>query len=207
MEEIAKLSISIASVGVSLMAFFVAGYSVWATRRHNRLTVQPRFATFSSQTDQDSATGVALYKVVLRNSGLGPAFIKKFEVLIDGFAHEPKRPEEFFSLLHNFLKVDFATAPRYLAVLKGGYVFAKDEEQTLADVGVVNAPPDFREKLKRIQLRITFESAYGVIDCYDTNGHEAPTTDFDDLKLAYRLFWQRLKIVAFNNVPILRCLR
>jgi hypothetical protein len=207
MVEIIKTGAPIASVFVALLAFFVAWYSVWATRRHNRLSVQPRFTTFTSATDQDEATGVALYKLVLRNSGLGPAFIRRFEVLIEGVAYQPKKPEEFFALVSDYLKVDFAVTPRYLAVLRVGYVMAKDEEQTLADVGVLRPPKDFDEKLKHIHLRITFESAYGVIDCYDTNGHEVATTDTSDLRLASRLLWQKLKVVAFNRLPVLRWLR
>lgn len=207
MEEIIKTYAPIASFFVSLLALFVASYSVWATRRHNRLSVQPRFTTFTSSADQDVASGIAHYKLVLRNSGLGPAFIKQFELLIDGVAHQPKKPEEFFALVRDYLKVDFAASPRYLAVLRVGYVMAKDEEQTLADVGVVRPPKDFDEKLKHIHLRITFESAYGVIDCYDTNGHEIATTDTSDLMLASRLFWQKLKIVAFNKIPVLSWLR
>lgn len=202
-----KLGVSFASVVVSLLALFVAGYSVWATRKHNRLSVQPRFTTFTSATDKDETTGIALYKLVLRNSGLGPAFIKQFEVLINGVAHQPKKPEDFFKIVKDYLNVEFVVAPRYFAVLRVGYVMAKDEEQPLADVGLVNPPEDFDEKLKHIHLRITFESAYGVIDCYDTNGHEVAATDISDLKLASRLFWQRLKVVAFNNIPVLRWLR
>ena len=207
MDDFYKFGATVSPIVVSVMALFVACYNAWSTRRHSRLTVQPRLTTFTNSTDKDENTGVSLYKLVLRNSGLGPAFIKKFEVLYDGQAHEPKKPEEFYTIVSKALKVEFAKEPRYFAVLRVGHVVSKDEEQALVDIGIVNPPTDFSDKLKLLHLRITFESAYGVIDCYDTRCHVDQASDLSDLHLAARLFYQRLRKVAFYRIPILRLLQ
>ena len=194
------------SAAIAFAAFFVTIYNVWSTRKHNRLTVQPRLTTFSAGPHDGDSTGTVVYTVGLKNSGLGPAIVKKFEVLIDGVAHAPTNPTHLREIVRSYLGVAFEGFDEF-AVLRPEFVMAKDEEKTIAHVGLHMPALEVVEMLQRIHLRITFESAYGVIDCYESSAHHEGATDLSDLKLAARLLWQRLKTVAFNRVPVLKMLR
>ncbi len=194
---------------VAALAFMVSVYNASATRRHNRLSVQPRLTAFTDSDEEHTQPGIFTYAVELKNRGLGPAFIRKFEVLVNGIPHEPMSHDEFQGLVCSNIAAQLAPSPfaRYFAVQRPGFVMGKDEVQILIKIAFHHFPSDLKEQLKKFHLRITFESAYGVIDCYDTRRHEDLGSDLADAKFAVRFLCQALKRLAFNRLPVLRFFR
>ncbi len=76
--SITSLSVPIASVIVAFIALLLAIYEGRAQRQHNRLSVRPKLGlSVSTATDSEDAY------ISLENSGLGPALIKSFRLLVD----------------------------------------------------------------------------------------------------------------------------
>jgi len=172
MDELVGYLTGNATLLVAACALFLTINGSRATRRHNRLSVQPRLSAFA-ETTENAVSGVAIYKVALRNSGLGPAFIKRFEVLWDGNVLKVDSPEDFQMEVSKNVPAHYAASPRYFSVLRKDYVMAKDSSVEVVSIGIHNATPFHALELKRFQLRVVFESAYGEHFVYDTRTHTA----------------------------------
>lgn len=200
MEELLDFLRANAALMVSALAVLLTAYSVWATRRHNRLMVQPRLSAWSD-THQDRATNVTVFEVKLRNSGLGPAFIQKFEVTLDDTPLKVTTPDDLFARVSEAVPANYTPDPRYCSVLRKGYVMAKDAEIRVVHLGIEQATPAQHEQLKRFNLRITFESAYGDLYVYDTRVHTAERPELGELWLALKWSWRALKAYAKSLLP------
>lgn len=159
-----------AALVVSALALFLTINSARATRKHNRLTVQPRLSTFT-KTNEYPAGGSTVHEITLSNSGLGPAVIKKYEVLLDGNPIEAEQPNDIFVVLAQALAAPFVPSLCSFGLLRKDYVMAKDEVLKAATITILNATPAQLEELKRVHLRVTYESAYGDSFTYDTKTH------------------------------------
>ena len=67
------------TVIVAVLALFIAVWQVISTRKHNRLSVRPKFRIDSFVS---STKGIA--HIFLRNCGTGPGIIAEYNVIIDG---------------------------------------------------------------------------------------------------------------------------
>lgn len=71
-------AISLASAAVATAALFISIWNAWATRRHNRLSVQPHLA-LSKKTSPHAPQ----LTIDIKNNGLGPAIITGIRVFVD----------------------------------------------------------------------------------------------------------------------------
>lgn len=159
-----------AALLVSICALFITVNSAWATRRHNRLMVRPRLTSFTT-VETDAATRVTSTTFTLTNSGLGPAIIRTYEVFQGGERIPATTPAELGDGLKLATGVPFSSNKSTFSLLKRGFVMAKDEERNLAVVHVVNMTTEHNEALRKLKLRVTYESAYGESFVYDTDDH------------------------------------
>ncbi|HGF3679921.1 hypothetical protein [Vibrio parahaemolyticus] len=124
-------------------------------RKHNRVSVTPHLFSFRDRKrNVDSAT----ITVSLMNNGLGPAFIHKFEVYLDGKVSDPDaavkavfgEPDGHFK--YTVLGDDFALAPGQEVVL----ITVPFPIETGSDI------KEMERELDRLEVVITYKSAYGT---------------------------------------------
>jgi hypothetical protein len=85
--------IALTSAFVSVLALGLTMYEAWATRRHNRLSVKPALS-FDLVLDEEQCALV----IRLRNNGLGPAVVRRYEMLVDGRSLEQLNIRQFQEL-------------------------------------------------------------------------------------------------------------
>lgn len=198
MDELREFLQDNASLLVSALALLLTLFTARATRTHNRLMVQPRLATFT-HTDTNPQTGITVHEVTLRNSGLGPAFIINYEVLLDGQPVKLDQPGDLLPVLQTSVQAAFVPSQCYFSILSKHYVMAKDASVVAAKVAILNAQPSLIEELKRFHLRVTFESAYRQRFIYDTRTHRADASDLRVLLDALLQLTTALKLIVRNR--------
>jgi hypothetical protein len=173
MEEVFGFLRENASLVVSICALALTLASIWGTRKHNRLMVRPRLATFTSKRFSADDPSTFIVKSTLRNSGLGPAIINEYAALLDGVKIEVQNSGEYFQVFAKTIRATPACEPCFFSHLNRGYVMAKDEVLEVAHVGIkLPLYPELERDLKRFQLRVTYESAYGESFVYDSRDHQ-----------------------------------
>lgn len=108
-----SLITTIATVIIALCALFLSYWQFRALSRHNKLSIKPliTFEVYSAETEN----GFGIY---IRNSGIGPAIVKNFKIVVDSTEIIAERPElwkkaavklsidyntlKFFTLYNNF---------------------------------------------------------------------------------------------------------
>lgn len=158
----------------AVCALGLTTYQATTTRRHNRVSVRPHLTTFSERHLVD---GVLNYSVTLSNNGLGPAFVEKYELLVDGEPVTADDPAELLKVVADKLAVTLYPTANYLAILRKDYVMGKDEERKIADVKfLIDLSTDvdaLAKNLRRTQVRLAYRSAYGEKFTYDSRTHLA----------------------------------
>ena len=170
MDELLEFLRLNAPLMVSTCALFLTINSARTSRKHNRLMVQPRLSVFT-QSITNSKNVTKAFDVTLTNSGLGPAIIKKYEVLIDGKPVDAEQPEDIFAALKLATTADFDPNLWHFGILRKGFVLAKDEVFTVAKTTIMNLTLAQNKEIKRFHVRVTYESAYGESSVYDTRTH------------------------------------
>jgi hypothetical protein len=159
-----------AAVIVSVCALVLTTTQIALTRRHNRLSVQPHLTTHTTQRI-DQETGLATLQSTLSNCGLGPAFVKKFEVLLDGEAFSVTEPHDLLELAVKIWPERIVEEQCFFGILRRDGVLAKDGLLEVAKVVLHNATGDQLAAARRFHLRITYASAYGETFTYDSRKH------------------------------------
>lgn len=73
-----SIHISIAAVAMAFMALVVSIWNAAITKRHNRLSVRPHLSLANLHRP------IGTVKIILSNTGIGPAIFRSFEVHMDG---------------------------------------------------------------------------------------------------------------------------
>lgn len=179
MSFLADLAREYAALMISICALFLTISQAMATRKHNRLTVRPHIATYSETKADPERKGIRIIKVQLTNSGLGPAFIKKFEPLLDGVSIKADESDDLFPVVRRTIPASMIDDECCIMVLRPGHVMAKDEVVTLAHLAIVptihDDPQALKVALNRFHIRIVGESAYGEPFVYDSREHRLTT--------------------------------
>ncbi len=77
------------AVIIAAIAVLLSLWQIWATRRHNRLSVTPQLVHVINAEDTDEEWGM-----FLRNTGVGPAKIKKILIVVDGKEYSTDSSED-----------------------------------------------------------------------------------------------------------------
>lgn len=167
-----EFSVDPGSAFVAALALFVSIHSAWETRRHSRLSVQPRLTTFRSEetTKRGDVTETAI-TVLLSNSGLGPAVIKEYQFLLDGKAVSIDDTEALVGRLQGEFQVDVHGGGAMITNLGKDHVVRAGEDVKVTTFVVRNPPKSFLQNAKRLQIRVTFQSMYGEQWTYDSGEH------------------------------------
>lgn len=143
----------------AVCAGIVTLYEIHATRKHNRLSVKP-FLTDHTHTDRTD-NGV-VEKFELTNNGLGPALIKKFEIIKDGQPLQYKDEDDLQAQIQKFLPAGNIT---HIKIFTDLSAIAANENNIILQISVPNGDISKCKKLQdlapQLSLRIEYESMYG----------------------------------------------
>ena len=158
----ASTVIAVCSVVVAGASLAVSAYVARATRKHNRLSVQPVLG-FRTAYSADDLSGLLLI-----NSGLGPARIIESKLTYDGVQFGPFS-ESSVNEFRRYLKEHDRSVRPHATTLGGQQVLGTDYRQFLLGIG----PKDlsgldkfreldkFRQVIDGLKLEIEYESIYG----------------------------------------------
>ncbi|RSD30388.1 MULTISPECIES: hypothetical protein [Vibrio] len=122
-------------------------------RKHNRVSVTPHLFSFRERERNDDSATIT---VSLINNGLGPAFIHKFEVYLDGKLSDPDAA----------VKAVFGKPDGHLkyTVLGDDFALVPGQKVTLIKVPFPTATDikEMEQELERLEVVITYKSAYGT---------------------------------------------
>lgn len=138
----------------------------WAVRKHNKLSVRPMLSLF---THRNYSPGIVDVRSVLTNSGLGPAYIKSFEYLVDEIPIVASNADQAIAEIQSRTPVPILDWS--LALLRPKHVIAKESSQELFSLQLVNCEALTEAEMERLQLLILYESAYGEVFTYDSRQH------------------------------------
>jgi len=147
---------------IALCALVLTSYQAYLSRVHNRLSLKPHLTRFVHRSRK---AGQGFLAFELLNNGVGPAFIKSFEVMLDGkpISDTEKALKEV--LADKDLNSTVATlGPDYamLAGEKKNILILSFELETDDDLTKIE------EKLGRFDLKIEYQSVYGEKATLDT---------------------------------------
>lgn len=148
-----------AAIIIALCAVFVAVYQATATRRHSRLSVRPHLAIFVTRR-HDPKSGEL--EINLINNGLGPAFIKSYDVLVDGSRVDTHAPGKSDAALKEVYKGPYEESS--VTNLGNTYAISKDEKKNLLTLRFpAKSLAEFEEtekEVNRISWVVTYSSIY-----------------------------------------------
>jgi hypothetical protein len=153
----ANTVIAICSVVIAVASLAVSAYVAWATRKHNRLSVQPVLG-FRTTYSAKGTSGLLLI-----NSGLGPARIIESKLTYDGVQFGPFN-ESNVNKFRSYLKAHDPQSVRPHATTLGGQlVLDTDYQQFLLRIGPCDLSElaKFRQVIEGLKLEILYESIYG----------------------------------------------
>ncbi len=152
-EAIAGLS----SAVIALCAFALTIWQAYIARRHNMLSVTPHLTTWSHMDKVNNK-----YEVQLLNNGIGPAFIRSFQIQVDGQPITGEGYEPIEKALKGLFPQSQYTS--YQAFVARGYAMAVNESRLLVTLQFLgdNVPPieEVERNFKRARLLIEYSSIY-----------------------------------------------
>lgn len=151
---------------LAVAAIFLTIQQSYYTRKHNKLSVLP---SLSTTTKANRVNGTMRVEFELFNGGLGPAYIKSFQYLIDGKPLHAHTPALVYQAVQD--NTELAIVDWYFGIYNPGYVIAKDKSETLAVITFGDGVEVTYEEMKRFNVEVCYESAYGEEFCYDSRTH------------------------------------
>ena len=144
---------AICTVAIAIAALGFTAWQAYVTRKHNRLSVRPCLVFYRNVTDK-----APRIQIVLRNSGLGPAFTTDFRVSINS------RPlvTTIARTWGNSVVTEWGMSGyRFEAITpdrKGA--IAPNEELIILSVEAVEEPAVLQKKVHQLDIEVDYESAY-----------------------------------------------
>jgi len=156
-----EILVSISSLIIALCALVFTIWQTYIQRAHNRLSVKPHLFTF---TTKDRNNNLARLQVLLKNNGLGPAFINKFQIYYKGQECEPDAAIN--AALGEWAKNSIRT------ILGEEYAMSEKESEVLLSVTFPAESDEVVEsiekKINQLDLIIEYSSAYEKMETYDS---------------------------------------
>ncbi len=156
-----------AALIVAACALYITTRQVAASHKHNRMSVRPHLIVTVDRLFEGSSA-VLLAKV--RNSGLGPAIVRKFEAQVDGEVIDTRNHDRVADKA-----ASLAGRPPlkcYNFHFSDGDAIGKDQEVTLLraefPIFLDDLRNDFFKSFDRLTATIKYESIYGDEFVYKT---------------------------------------
>lgn len=172
--DAAAVFVAACALILSILSQRAAARSQEAAEKHNRLSVRPRLTSSTDQEHVVNGDGRATQvRATLANVGLGPAIIRRAEVLFDGIAMPVETADDIrphLEALPPGLQLGSSIA---FMKLNEEHAMAVGEVYEIVRFQVLNPPDNFKEQLERFSLLVRYESMYGDPEVYDSRKHRS----------------------------------
>jgi hypothetical protein len=166
-----EIIVAVAGLIVSICALGYTAYQAYLSREHNKLSVKPSLSTWS-ETSFDEEIKCIVFEATLMNAGLGPAYIKSYEILIDEQPiYMPTFDDIHDAIQQAFPHYKFDAAKCYYGLLRKKHVVAANERTMIGKLVILPTRALDPNDLKRLNIRVVYESAYGEEQIYDSKEH------------------------------------
>lgn len=133
---------------VALSSLAIALYEVRMMREHDRISVWPYVTMFNSDSG-------GIYTFNVRNSGIGPALVRTFEIVVDG------KPRRNWGEVIDAFGIDFKGAPSSYSSFGKGVVLLPGARTSILQIGAGPVGEAFhRAAAKRLDARTCYCSLY-----------------------------------------------
>jgi hypothetical protein len=162
-----NLIVSAAATVIALAALGLSVYEAMLSRRHARLSVRP---LLDSELHVSSARD--RFCLVVTNNGLGPAIIKKWQLLVDGKPYRDLGITRWEQLTAH-LKLSQSVSYSYF---EPNSILAPEESEELIGYAVAVYSQEeadrFREAIRHLAIIIDYESMYREPFSFEFRGSE-----------------------------------
>jgi len=162
MNTLEVVSIQHISLFIAVLAMFFTGWSSWATRKHNRLSVRPVIDSWVHRNEDDKDRHILVW---IQNKGFGTGKVLSWDLLLNGrIVTEEVLIKDIETEFKGYFSIsDFGE------MTPNSYI-AKDEKVTVLRVSVTDK---FNNELvdkfdSRYSLQINYESLYGDEYTYES---------------------------------------
>ena len=146
---------SVSVVIIALCALFISVWSAYQVRHHNKLSVRPKLIL-----EYSTATGSEFIGLSVSNYGLGPAYIKSFELFYDNSLIK----STIFKGWDTIVKLSKTKIPYYYFGFSNDSVLDKGGNKVLFGLSAPNQSSInneiFFKTLSHVTVRINYESIY-----------------------------------------------
>jgi hypothetical protein len=155
-----------AAVIVALAALVFAISEGRRNLRHDRLSVRPKLLLSLQVLHKQPSV------LILSNAGLGPAVIREVQVGLDGEPLRHLEPDQYLELMRSVLDGVVPGDVTYgypASVMQSGESIELMSVDVSRFVAVHQMLGEFVRRLRRVELRIEYESLYGEKQVLDRN--------------------------------------
>jgi hypothetical protein len=147
--------IAISAVVIALCSLFITIWQLHINRNHNRLSVKPHLFIDVDISHEDPI------KLILKNGGVGPAFIKNYRLFVDNKEITSSR-EQLYNDTIKKVGLDGYSYGFFLLSIKQAFLpDSKTDLFVFSNEGLENDDVEnIRENLERIKFIIEYESIY-----------------------------------------------
>lgn len=146
---------------IALSAFVLAVYQLYLSRMSSKISVIPHITHYASTTRNDKS---AIYEFRIANTGMGPAKITSWKVLLDGSDIEKSEYKSIENYL-NYLRAE-RNSSTTVGNLSEGHMIAIGERYTVLSIQIeIDKQSEFcvlEKELNRLDLVVDYKSVYGV---------------------------------------------
>ena len=142
-------TVSITAIFVSLLTLCVLVYQTSILREQQRLSVLPYLQMYNQNT------GSANYRFMIKNSGIGPAFIESITIKHEGETYETDLPRFLIEHVPAYNRLRYVSYSN----LTSGQLISPGEEIKIISVQNSQADADSLFKIL-VELEIDFELVY-----------------------------------------------
>lgn len=139
-------------------AVFISLWQIYATRRHNRLSVTPKI-------DIDLSTVKSRIGISIKNTGIGPAIIERFSFCVNGKEMYPFLKKSDFKKVMTELDLDVSYYFVFRIRFEGEYIEPGHSyfiiEFPDSETASNNVLEKVSQALKSVKIVINFQSIYG----------------------------------------------
>lgn len=145
--------IAVCSIIIAGAALCVTIIEARAARKHNRLSVRPHL-----EFTRILPVNPAGLKILISNTGLGPAFLRSLSVTMDGSEWDVSTSDGWLQLVKS---MGFSQGTVTPVTIQDMQSIAAGDTVTLLDVELRSpSAPEFRAAACRLSMRIDYFSAY-----------------------------------------------
>lgn len=169
------------SLSIALCALILTGYGLFATRRHNRLSVTPHLSGYSNTLTTNEGL---VFSYDISNNGIGPARIKRFTLFKQGKPFPSGNGDYVESLIREHFGDQFKYQITYSFNFGTDASFKSGDTRRIIEILFPAVKSQDKEKVFKIfeglDLCIEYESLYGqkfIFRADNKMGTEKPLID------------------------------